>query len=259
MGDDDFRVTPRSNAEIRELAQKLRQYFGVAKERYIDVLVCAKRPSIWTINGERALKLEVRPDAEMPYADGTTIEHEGTITIRVRQSVHYGAYMGVGRSRNTFAHEFGHAALGHATYVRGVELARRPQNNVTPKWISPFESAEHQTKVFAPAFLINDALAETAPSAEEIAIQFGISLESAEIYFEQLIERRDRQQSAIRVGKMAEEVREALMPQAPKFNYLQEPCPACGRRMLIPMGVKFLCHGCGDVSDRFQDGDTTEP
>jgi hypothetical protein len=114
-------------------------------------------------------------------------------------------------------------------------------------------------KVFAPAFLINDELAETLPNAEEIAVQSGISLASAKIYFEQLTERRNREKTARRVSQIAQEVREALNPPQARTNYLQEACTACGRPMLIPMGIKYLCDGCGDVSDRFQDGDTTAP
>ncbi len=253
---DDFRVKPLSNAETRKLAKKLRDYFGLTDDHCIDVIACAKSPSIWTVNGERALNLIVRPDVEMPNAHGITTEADGKITIQVRHSVHYGAYMGDGRHRNTFAHEFGHATLGHAAHVRGAELARRPRTNVTPKWIQYFESAEHQVKVFAPAFLINDSAAETLSNPEEIAVKFGLSLASADIYFEQLTERRDRQASAARVRQMADEVHKALSSKPPELHFIDEPCTVCGQRKLIPMGVKFLCVECDNVSDRFQDGDT---
>src|SRR3569833_97627 len=109
---DDFRVKALSNANVRKLAKRLRVYFGVADARRIDVLECAKKPSIWTVNGERALTLNLRPDDEMPDAHGLTTEIDGLITIRARRSVHHGAFMGDGRDRNTFAHELGHAALG---------------------------------------------------------------------------------------------------------------------------------------------------
>jgi hypothetical protein len=134
---DDFRVRPLSDAEVRKFAKKLREYFAVADRPCVDILKCAESPSIWTVNGERALKVELRPDEEMQNADGLTTEADGIITITVPRSVRYGAYMGDGRDRNTYAHEFGHAALGHAAYVRGAALARRPQTNVTPKWMDP--------------------------------------------------------------------------------------------------------------------------
>jgi hypothetical protein len=254
---DDFRVKPLSNAETRTIAKKLRKHFGVASDRCIDVLECAQRSTIWTVNGERTLNLEIRSDAEMPNAHGITSEVNGVVTIRLRQSVRYGAYMGDGRHRNTYAHEFGHAALGHAAHVRGAELARRPLENVTPKWIAHHESAEHQAKVFAPAFLINDTIADTLASAEDIAVEFGISLTSAEIYFEQLTERRDRETSSVRVSQIANEVRQILSPKkSQELRFIDEPCTACGQKKLIPMGVKFLCVECDSVSDRFQDGDT---
>jgi Zn-dependent peptidase ImmA (M78 family) len=255
--DDDFKVKALSNAETRNFAKKLREYFGVTNNRWIDVLALAKRPSIWTVNGERKLNLEIRPDIELPNAEGITTETDGVVTIRIRQSIHYGAYMGDGRPRNTFSHEFAHAALGHGAYVRGAQLARRPSNNLKPKWLPHYESAEHQAKIFAPAFLINDSIAETLSSAEEIAVEFGISLASAEIYFEQLTEKRDQEDIAARVGRMAIEVRQMLSPpkNTTQIHFMNEPCPICGQQKLIPIAAKFMCLGCDHVSDHFQDGD----
>jgi hypothetical protein len=84
-------------------------------------------------------------------------------------------------------------------------MPRRALVNVTPKWLQPFESAEHQVKVFAPAFLTNDVIAETLSSAEEISIEFGISLESAKIYFEELTSLRDRELAAENLRRIADE------------------------------------------------------
>jgi hypothetical protein len=254
---DDFRVPSKWNVEVRQAAKQARKYFGVESNRRVDVLECAKRSKIWTVNGERDLVFKVLSDAEIPNASGLTTEINGQITISVPRSVHYDAYMGVGRARNTISHELGHAALGHAAFVKGTALARRPITNETPAWIRPFESAEHQAKVFAPAFLINEAIAETLASPQEIAVEFGISLESATIYFEQLTERQGRQESAQRVSRMAEQVREILNPKPPEVRFIDEPCPICAQRTLMPVGTKYLCKTCDSVSDRFQDGDLT--
>jgi Zn-dependent peptidase ImmA (M78 family) len=123
--------------------------------------------------------------------DATTSYDKGVVTIAVKQTVFDAAFVGDGRARHTLAHE-----LGHAVFHDGVKLARRSLGNVTPKWIEPCESAEHQARVFAAAFLINDAVAETLSNAEKISIEFGISLASARIYFEQIMIERDRSMHA---------------------------------------------------------------
>jgi len=256
--DDDYRVAPRTNSEIRDFAKRLRTFFGVAHDTLVDVLACAKQPTIWTVAGEKPLQFEILPDHELGSADGSTTYRDGVITIGVKRSVHYDAYMGVGRARNTVGHEFGHATLGHATMYAGLQMARRTLKNATPKWIPPFESAEHQVRVFAPAFLINDQVAHALQTAEDVSVAFAISLESAKIYFKELTELRDRGNSGKRVLKIAQEVRETLLPTPPKVRYMNEPCTVCGNQTLIPIGSKFLCHTCENVSDRFQDGDSAE-
>ena len=129
--------------------------------------------------------------------------------------------------------------IGHAVMHEGPKMSRRIDGNITPKWIQPFESAEHQAKVFAPAFLINDATAPALVNAEEISVRFGISLESAKIYFEQLIERRNRQKSAERVRQMAAEFRARTEPIRPKVHYIQGLCSNFGNATIFPIGIKF--------------------
>src|SRR5262249_35669994 len=154
---------------------------GVAAERRVDVIACAKRRSIWTAHGERELRFELRSDEEMGPDDGITIYQDALIVMAVKRSTHHAAYMGDGRARNTFGHEFGHCVMHN-----GAPKSRRTLGNAKFKFIPPFKSAEHQAKVFAPAFLINDDVAERLGSAEEISVEFGVSLESATIYYRQL-------------------------------------------------------------------------
>jgi hypothetical protein len=189
--------------------------------------------------------------------DATTSYGNGVVTIAVKRSVHDAARVGDGRARHTLAHELGHAVLGHAVLHDRVKMARRSLGNATPKWMEPFESAEHQVKVFAAAFLIDDAVAETLSSAEEISIQCGVSLESAEIYFGEMTAERDRPIHAANMRQKADEFRASVAPVSPKLQCLDEPCSCCGNRTLIPVDIKFLCVTCNTVSDRFQDGDST--
>ena len=116
-------------------------------------------------------------------------------------------------------------------------------------------SAEHQVKVFAAAFLINDEVAETLHSADELAIEFGISLESATIYFEQLIERREHDQRARKIRAIADELAESVTPSTPQLHFLSQPCYNCGQPTVFPVASKFMCQTCDKVYDRLQDGD----
>jgi hypothetical protein len=247
---DDYRVKRLSNFEIRTIAKKARDFFGVADSKYVDVIACLKSPVIWTVTGKRRLIFQVRPDSEMGTEDGSTNYGKGVVAIAVKKSVYDEAFLGVGRPRNTLAHE-----LAHGVMHDGVEMYRRSTGNATPKWLKTFESAEHQAKVFAPSFLINDAVAEKLSSANEISITFGVSLESATIYYEELSERRDRERSAEKVRQLAEEFRESVTPPRFKIRYLDEPCNICGNQTVFPVGQKYMCQTCDMVFDRFQDGD----
>ncbi len=243
----DYPVKPRSDQEIKRFAKRLREYFGVSNERRIDVIACAERRSIWTAKGERELRLELRPDDGVD--DGVTIYDQDAIIISIKRSVRHAAYMGDGRARNTFGHEFGHAVMHD-----GAPKSRRTLGNDKFKFIQPFESAEHQAKVFAPAFLINDEIAERISSAEEISVEFGISLESAKIYFDQLTARRTRGKSAENIQRMADEARAVLSPTKAiaKITFLTEACSVCRQPTVFPIGHKFMCQTCDTVFDRFQ-------
>ncbi len=249
---DDYRVKGRSNLEIRQLAKKTREFFGVAGKRHVDVLACLASKSIWTVIGKKLLKFQVRPDIEMGTADGMTSHGKDFVAIAIKQSVHDAAFMGDGRARNTLAHE-----LGHAVMHNGAEMPRRALGNVTPKWLKskPFESAEHQVRVFAPAFLINDLIAETLSSADEISIQFGISFESAKIYFDELTALCGREVAAEKIRRIADEFREAVNPVTSKLHFINDACSVCSSQTVFPVGSKFMCQTCNNVSDRFQDGD----
>jgi IrrE N-terminal-like domain len=250
---DDYRVRPRSDLEVRGFAKKVRDFFGVATHRRVDVLACLGRGSVWTVRGVKRLNFQVRPDAEMGLDDGSTSYDEDVVTVAVKRSIYDDAFLGVGRARNTHAHE-----LGHAVMHDGAQMARRAAGNISPGWIKPYESAEHQTKIFAPAFLIHDKIAEVLSCAEDIAIEFGISLESAQIYHNELTKLRDREKNAEKILRIAEAFRARTTPPRFKIQFLNEPCPACGRPTLFPVGNKFMCQTCNSVTDRFPDGDSID-
>ncbi len=92
--------------------------------------------------------------------------------------------------------------------------------------------------------------------AHEISVQFGVSLQAAEVCFDRLTRKAERQREAARVRKSADEAIELLRPKKPpQTTYLDASCGSCHMATLIPVGTKVLCDTCGFLGDRFQDGD----
>jgi Zn-dependent peptidase ImmA (M78 family) len=265
---DDYLVKERSNNECSDLAKRARTWFGQSDAQYLDICECLTIGKVWTVYGVRPLILKIRPDEEMGKDDAVTIYADGVITITVKQSCWDGAKQKQVRPRQTLAHELGHAVQGHAEMRFDKPMARRegavgkyiserqrPSQYKSAEGLPASKSAEHQAKVFAPAFLINDKIAETLSGAQEIALAFGLSLESAKIYFDQLVKKRDRKKSAERVRRSANETIAILRSAArPQPTYLRDPC-ICGMRTLRWEGTKVRCSSCGFFGDWFQDGD----
>jgi hypothetical protein len=125
-------------------------------------------------------------------------------------------------------------------------------------WIAPFESAEHQAKVFAAAFLIVDSVARYLPSAEEISAHCCVSLESATIYFTQRAEENSRSRHVEEIKRKADQFRARHAANPPTVRYLNEACTSCGARTIFPVGTKYMCQTCDRIFDGFQDGDSVE-
>jgi hypothetical protein len=265
---NDYIVKERSNDESRSFARKARAWCGQGDAQYVDICGCLTKGEIWTVYGVRRLILEIKPDAEMGKDDAITAFTASNITITVKQSCWDGAKRGQVRHRQTLAHELGHAVQGHVEMRTDAPMARA--QNAAGKYIAPKDrpstyrsaeglpaskSAEHQAKIFAPAFLINDRIAETLPSASEIALAFGISQQSAEIYFDQLTKRQSRKKSAQRVRQSADEAIAILSGRrkAP-VKYMANACSVCGAPKILPNSSGFQCQNCGKVFDH-QDGD----
>jgi Zn-dependent peptidase ImmA (M78 family) len=266
---DDKRVTGRSDAEVRRIAERTKAEYSAFGQRPVDILRILKSGSVPTIYGRKKLIFLVVDDAELGRADGKTEYSKGVVTITVKRSVHDQAIRGGVRARMTLAHELAHAVMHHsAPFLRVVGAT-----GVADNTIAPYESAEHQAKVFAAAFLIhedeatkivacalrthrNDEAAE-AHATRDISTEFGVSQEAAEVAFDHLTEKLKRRESALRVRKIADQtiaaIRKAATARQPTF--LEHPCINCTLRTLVPEGTKVRCMSCGYFGDPFQDGD----
>jgi hypothetical protein len=199
----DKRVPARSDAEVRRIAERTKVEFGISRYRPVNILRCLESESVLTLYGRRKLIFLVVEDSELGAVDAKTEFSKGVVTITCRRSVRDRAAMGVGRDRMTLAHELAHAVLHHSVPLFRVVGAAGATDLALD---GAHTSAEHQAKVFASAFLIHDEDATKMNSAEEISEQFGVSLQAAKLCFGRLRRQAERQHSAERVRKKADEV-----------------------------------------------------
>ena len=200
----DYRVKARSDEEVRSLARQMRTFFKTEKRYPVNILTCLRSGSVSTVFGVKKLEFRALPDEEVGGDDARTLVSRDAVVIQAKKSVVDRATLGVGRDRQTLAHELGHAVMHERPMMA---RATGAIGNNIPGYIKPYESAEHQAKVFAAGFLIIDSLATDFRTAEEISTQFGVSLESAMIFIDQREEDQRRKDSASLVGRMAEEFR----------------------------------------------------
>jgi Zn-dependent peptidase ImmA (M78 family) len=251
---DDNRATRRSDKQCREIADRTKRYYGTERLRPVNILRILKSGRILTERGEKRLIYKVVDDRELGNKDGKACLANGEIEVTVRRSIDQKASWGDGRSRMTLAHELGHGVM-HATEgttsYRGAGAAGTTELSETR---AP-ESAEHQAKVFASAFLIDDQVARTLGSAEDISTEFLVSLEAARICFERIKREIERAETAKRVERLNEEYQGRVRENAQPIHYVEDPCNHCGYATLVPIGIKFICHTCGNTCDRTSNGD----
>ena len=252
---DDRRVKGRSDEEVRRHAKNSKVDYAVDRIYPVNILRILRSGSIQTLFGRKKLVFKVLEDEELGTVDAKTEFLADTVTVICKRCVEQRAVVGMGRDRMTLAHELGHAVM-HSGEAAFRHTGATGTTSVSA--VNPYESAEHQAKVFAGAFLIHDREAAHM-SAREISLQFGVSLEAAELYFERLVKKAERARSAERVLKMSEEVKAALLGNSgrQRSKYLEEICTVCKRQILVPRGDgnKVSCETCGFQGDRFQDGD----
>jgi hypothetical protein len=235
-----------------------RKHLKLADADFVEVLDLQSVTEIWTVLGTKPFRLKVVSDGDLPNDSGLTTYDGTRILVQIPRRIRHDAHLGHGYARFTIAHELGHGTLHLKQLLQGVSMPRRRLGNIKPDWIPKFQSAERQAMVFAAAFLINDKTARKLTSADDIAVQFGLSLEAARIYFEQTLEEIERPAASARVSRMAAEFRAAVEQKTstmPTVSFLKDPCPSCGQPRLFPVGSKFMCHSCNTVSGGFQDGD----
>jgi hypothetical protein len=210
----DYLVTARSDDEVKDLAKKVRASFAIVREGRVDLIASLQQKTIWTVFGTKEIKFQVCGNAEFPNTEGVTEYGPGTVTINLKRSEFHRLRVGEGRAANTVAHE-----LGHAVMHDGPPMYRRAFVGPKISWIPAYRSAEHQAKVFAPAFLIDDQIADALSDPEEISVTFGISYESATIWVRQRQQERRKPQIVEGLRQIASELNLNEATDKPSMTY----------------------------------------
>jgi hypothetical protein len=248
---DDRRVNKRYDWQVRDTASRTKDFYKVSNRRPVNIVACLQSGWILTDQGRKELVYRIVDDLEMGDDDGKTEFENDRVTISVKGSVHGKALFGDGRSRMTLAHELGHGVMhkgapkfrgGGASGATGLSTG------------NALESAEHQAKVFASAFLVHDKQAAELKNAEEISTEFVIGLHAAQIVFERLEREKDRAKVSAYIARANAEIQDRFSAPVTKLKFLDEPCVGCGQKTVCIVGVKLLCM-CGRLTDRPQDGD----
>ncbi len=251
----DFRVNRRDDHQVRDRAYLTKAAYKAANRRPVNIIRCLESGWVPTERGNKKLTLNVADDAELGDDDGLTEFKGNDVVITVKRSVYNLAKVGEGRCRMTLAHELGHAVMHYG------EAKHRGTGAFGPTALSkinPQESAEHQAKVFASAFLIDDKVAAELGDAVEVSVEFGVSLTAAKICLERLAYETERAESAARVRQMSEDVKTKLLgtTRTERPNYVDGMCLGCGSNTVVRIGNnKLLCDTCGHISDQLPDGD----
>ena len=265
-------VPGRSNEEIRRAADRTKSETRVSGVRPVNIFRLVQADSVLTSFGRKPLKFIVVDDEKLGKVDAKTETVNGVVTITCKKGVRDRAELGVGRDRMTLAHEYGHAVMHY-----GVPFLRETEAlGIADATIPPYFSAEHHAKVFASAFLIHDEDATNMVAAalqdsddkdaviqaagQQIAVEFGVSLEAGKVCADRLLRKIKHQQKAARVRQSADKTIAALQGKQTQLQprHLDHPCPSCHLKLLLPIGNKVLCdnENCGYVGDLFQDGDS---
>jgi hypothetical protein len=252
--EDDRRVARRSNDDCRCIALSTKAYYGIGRTWPVNIGRVLRSGSVLTARSEKPLEYRVVADQLLGPKDGRTEVIDGSIVVTVRQSIDSLAAWGDGRARMTLSHELGHAVM-HAEEGTVDHRAASAFGATTLSKANASESAEHQAKVFAAAFLIDDKRAAELSSPLEIATEFLVSLSAAEICYERIQLERERADSVVRVIE-ANKAFQALMRKNPdtKRSYLSAYCISCKCQTLVPIGIKVGCETCGYVGDHPEDG-----
>lgn len=202
MSFDDLPTTPRSDEDIERVALYCRMASDSAYEWAPQVVQLIERLAN-RVNRFAGLRIEERPDAELPDAEAVALVQERV--IEVRASVLADANRQVPRARMTLAHELGHIALNHVGTPKYRKIQAIHSANV-----AAYRSEERQARVFAAAFLMPRVLVLKCRSPEEVAKRMTVSLQAAYIRYEQVCVRNEPKKTPEDIAQEIEQLKKSV-------------------------------------------------
>ena len=158
-----YKVSGRSTQKILKEAEQLRKSLIWSERKYFPIVSFLE-----VLAEENILNFEVCEDSEVANR-GEAFYDPVEKKIIIPDSVYEAAYSGQGRARFTITHELGHFFLEHS-----VVFGR----NDDVVW-KPYIDSEWQANTFAGFFLAPPSLISLKSTAEQIAVDFGLSFEAA--------------------------------------------------------------------------------
>ncbi|MGO9421382.1 ImmA/IrrE family metallo-endopeptidase [Roseiarcus sp.] len=270
----DYRDTKRwSNAQIHDIARRVRHVFDVSRDKCVDIVKCLTSGWVATIEGRKRLTIEIVSDDGMGGDDGLTEVVGDLVRMRFKSSVWQKAMASDGRARMTLAHELGHAVLCHK------DVARARQTGAAAiiakaSYVEAYESSERMANEFASHFLIEEELLSPYNSIELVVLDFSVSAKAAKVRLERKSENTKRQTVingfAELLGTLGDKrppLNETTRKSANDDNKDESKtgysialrrgaCQKCGTGKMVDIGgSRYRCEECGIAGDFLQDGD----
>lgn len=240
---------PLSDDEIARQALDLRRSQGLDDFDTPDLMRALARDTILTRFGTKRLEVVVVSDEELGGDEAHTLITLSSVRLRIARTTFSRLEQLDRRARFTAAHELGHGAL----HKNSAPLARAPQQTVR-RIVAPFVSVDRQADVFASTYLVTDAMAACAESADDLS-RYLISDSAADVRWEREAKRRSRPKIAAGFRALADELRNGGRSSGVSKA---EPrvCSKCGMKTLVFVGDRYECQGaCMGLNGEFPDGD----
>ncbi len=167
MSGDNFKVPPKSWADVRAHTDELRSAFGLEDVALFPVIELLEKIMD---NRHELVSLEIWPVGSMNGAEGETCP-SGDF-IRLREDVYNAAWAGEARARFTVAHE-----IGHWHMHTNVTLARAQPGERVPG----FRASEPQANQYAAELLMPTKFFKPNDTALMVMMRHGVSAQAAEI------------------------------------------------------------------------------
>ena len=167
----------------------------------------------------------------------------------IRASTFEAANSGEPRALMTLCHEIGHSVLGHKGKANRATVKTRAEV------IAPLvKQQEWQAKRFAAALIAPFHLIGDCKSAAELSFQFRLSAEAGRIRFSELEAYKRRNSNSTRkvpqvVAEVLRDLQSETRTSDEALRYSDSACRKCQSLKLIPVGIKYLCLGCDEVTD----------